>query len=178
LIDESGNIQASYSYDPYGKVLSATGPLAEKNPLRYRGYYYDSESGLYYLISRYYDPNTCRFINADDVSCLGANGDVVSINLFAYCGNNPVVRKDDGGEFWHLIVGAIIGGLIGAASAVASGQDLTGIIGTLAGIAGGVLAASGAGVIVQAIGSAIISMASNAAQQLVEIAGVQYTNQD
>ena len=65
MVDASGNSVASYTYDPYSKVLTATGTLAEKNPLRYRGYYYDSESALYYLQSRYYDPATRRFMNAD-----------------------------------------------------------------------------------------------------------------
>ncbi len=122
MIDSSGISVASYTYDPYGKVLSATGTIAEKNPLRYRGYYYDSESELYYLISRYYDPNTCRFINADDISNIGATGDIVSLNLFPYCSNNPITRSDDNGSTWLLTIGIMaIGGVIGAAvSAVAS----------------------------------------------------------
>ena len=90
---------ASYEYDPYGRVLSATGEMAGENPFRYRGYYYDSETGFYYLQSRYYDPQTCRFINADDTSNLAANGDVVSFNLFAYCGNNPIMGYDPTGEW-------------------------------------------------------------------------------
>ena len=86
--------------------------------------------------------------------------------MFAYCGNNPVSRADDGGEFWHLVVGGVIGGIIGAISSAASGGDtIDVIIGAVAGAAGGVLAASGAGVVVQALGSAAISMASNAASQ-------------
>ena len=64
---------------------------------------------MYYLQSRYYDPETGRFINADDASLLGANGDFASLNLFAYCGNNPIARKDDGGEFWHIVAGAVFG---------------------------------------------------------------------
>ena len=71
LVDASGNTVASYTYSPYGKVLTAEGTLADKNPLRYRGYYYDAESGLYYLQSRYYDPNIGRFINADSYASTG-----------------------------------------------------------------------------------------------------------
>ncbi len=68
------------------------------NPLRYRGYYYDTETGFYYLNSRYYDPETGRFINADGV--IGSNQDLISYNLYAYCGNNPVNRSDPSGAFW------------------------------------------------------------------------------
>ena len=88
LVDTSGNSVASYTYDPYGKLLTATGELAEKNPLRYRGYYYDSESGLYYLQSRYYDPAVRRFINADRYASTGQG--IVGCNAFEYGLNNPV----------------------------------------------------------------------------------------
>ena len=98
LVDTSGNSVASYTYDPYGKVLTATGALAEKNPLRYRGYYYDSESSLYYLQSRYYDPTTRRFVNAD--SYAGTGQGLIGYNMVAYCGNSPINSKDDTGEFW------------------------------------------------------------------------------
>ena len=96
---------AQYTYDPYGKLRSATGTIAEDNPLRYRGYYYDTETGFYYLISRYYDPAICRFISADDVSCLGANGDIISLNLFAYCGNDPVNKADEAGFVSNFLCG-------------------------------------------------------------------------
>ena len=71
--------------------------------MRYRGYYYDAESGFYYASSRYYDPAICRFINADEAALIGANGDFVGLNLFAYCGSNPISRKDSGGYFWETI---------------------------------------------------------------------------
>lgn len=165
----TGKIVAKYSYDAWGNctVENASGwTVGTNNPFRYRGYYYDTETGLYYVSSRYYDPEICRFINADDASNLGANSDFASVNLFAYCGNNPVNRADDGGEFWHIVVGAAIGGIIGAVSAAVSGGDAIDIaIGFLAGAGGGALAASGAGVFVQAVGSATIAMTSNAAQQ-------------
>ena len=65
IIDANGVMQAEYVYSPWGEIISAEGDLAEVNPLRYRGYYYDSETGFYYLQSRYYDPENHRFINAD-----------------------------------------------------------------------------------------------------------------
>ena len=65
LIDQDGAVAAAYAYDAWGNILSQSGGMASANPLRYRGYYYDSETGFYYLQSRYYDPATRRFINAD-----------------------------------------------------------------------------------------------------------------
>ena len=99
MVDANGATVASYTYDPYGNILTATGSMAEINPLRYRGYYYDEETGFYYLQSRYYDPAIGRFINADDVSMLGADGSMLSYNLFAYCENNPVMGCDPTG-YW------------------------------------------------------------------------------
>ena len=106
LLDASGNAVASYAYDPYGKILSAEGTMAETNPLRYRGYYYDAESGLYYLQSRYYDPATCRFVNADRVLA-GVGKDVRGYNLFAYCVNNPINMSDSSGCWPRWIADAI-----------------------------------------------------------------------
>ena len=62
IINSSRSVVASYTYDPWGKIISSSGTLADINPLRYRGYYYDSETGFYYLQSRYYDPEIGRFI--------------------------------------------------------------------------------------------------------------------
>ena len=98
LINTAGTVVASYTYDPYGKVISATGSMATANPLRYRGYYYDTETGFYYLQSRYYDPQICRFINADSYASTGQG--FIGNNMFAYCGNNPVNRFDPTGYDW------------------------------------------------------------------------------
>ena len=97
---------ANYSYDAYGKLLSVTNAsgttisdtsnIALINPLRYRGYYYDSETELYYLQSRYYDPTTSRFVNAD--SYLSTGQDFLGFNSFAYCLNNPVIAVDSSGS--------------------------------------------------------------------------------
>ena len=95
LADASGNEVAAYDYDPYGKIISATGAMAEINPLRYRGYYYDSETGFYYLQSRYYDPEICRFINADSYTSTGVG--YLGYNMFAYCNNNPISNSDSDG---------------------------------------------------------------------------------
>ncbi len=99
IIDSTGTRVVEYAYDAWGNILSVTGTLAEsigqKNPLRYRGYYYDAETGFYYLQSRYYDPENCRFINAD--SQINLNG-FVDHNMFAYCCNNPVTCSDHDGR--------------------------------------------------------------------------------
>ena len=96
LVDADGNEVAAYDYDPYGKVITATGAMAEINSLRYRGYYYDSETSFYYLQSRYYDPEICRFINADSYVSTGQG--YWGYNMFAYCLNNPVLYADEGGN--------------------------------------------------------------------------------
>ena len=102
IIDEGGVLQAEYVYSPWGEVISAEGDLAEINPLRYRGYYYDSETGFYYLQSRYYDPENHRFINADSLTSTGQG--FLGTNMFAYCRNSPVLLADDGGQKWYYTV--------------------------------------------------------------------------
>ena len=96
LVDVSGAEVASYEYDAWGNVLSQSGSMAGVNPLRYRGYYRDSETGFYYLQSRYYDPTNHRFINADVYASTGQG--FVGTNMFAYCNNNPVVYSDYTGD--------------------------------------------------------------------------------
>lgn len=95
--DVNGNVLATYEYDAWGKLISSSGTLAEINPLRYRGYYYDVETGFYYLQSRYYDPVVSRFINADTYASTGDG--LLGYNMFAYCGNNPVCYSDPTGHF-------------------------------------------------------------------------------
>ena len=105
IYDSTGTRVVTYVYDAWGRILSTTGTGANTigvyNPFRYRGYYYDTETSLYYLNSRYYDPAVGRFLNADIY--INANGDLLGFNMFAYCGNNPVTRTDDGGAFWETV---------------------------------------------------------------------------
>ena len=107
----------------------------------------------------------------DDPGYLGANGDLVSYNLFAYCNNNPVTNVDLTGEFpWHIMIGAAIGGVIGGVSAALGGGDVYDVlVGVAGGALSGALTASGVGVVGQVFGSAAISMASNAAGQIKNI---------
>ena len=81
--------------------------VSELNPIRYRSYYYDIETKLYYLKSRYYDSETGRFINADALEFLNKNS-LNGLNLYAYCGNNPIMRTDESGTaWWYWVLGAI-----------------------------------------------------------------------
>ena len=86
IYNTSGTAVATYKYDAWGNVISATGTMASVNPFRYRGYYYDIETGFYYLRSRYYDPAICRFINADN-AISGTGESLQGYNLFSYCFN-------------------------------------------------------------------------------------------
>ena len=105
LVNSSGTQVVAYTYDAWGNPLTTTGTMADTlgkfNPFRYRGYVYDTETGLYYLQSRYYNPETGRFINADN---LVDTEDLLGENLFAYCANNPVNHQDPSG---HSFLGII-----------------------------------------------------------------------
>ena len=96
MVKADGTTVAAYTYDPYGKPLAATGTFAATNPLRYRGYVYDPETGLYYLQSRYYDPQMGRFISPDALVSTGQG--ILGNNMFAYCLNNPVNMYDASGN--------------------------------------------------------------------------------
>ena len=103
ILDTSGNQVVGYTYDAWGNILSTTGSMAETlgvhNPLRYRGYVYDQETGLYYLQSRYYNPAWGRFLNADAFAATGQG--LLGSNMFAYCYNNPVNMIDADG-YWAI----------------------------------------------------------------------------
>ena len=173
LVTESGAVAASYEYDAWGNILASSGSMAEKNPLRYRGYYYDSETGFYYLQSRYYDPATRRFINADVYSSTDSS-DAVSCNMFAYCGNNPVFREDANGGFWLtagiMAVGGLIGAAVSAVSSVVTQKALTGTVNwksvgvaAASGFVSGAVAASPLGLAGQMVAGGVISGLSYAA---------------
>ncbi len=107
----NGNLACHYTYDTWGNVISVTdingkeitnaNHIGLMNPIRYRGYYFDSEIGMYYLQSRYYNPQVGRFINADGYVSTGQ--DVTGYNMFAYCSNNPVNRVDQSGTSWASV---------------------------------------------------------------------------
>lgn len=123
IVDTNGNTVANYEYDPYGKVISTTGTMAEVNPVRYRSYYYDNETELYYLQSRYYDPAVGRFINAD--SLVSTDLAVLAQNMYAYCENNPVNGEDQNGKFVLSAILAKTAVVVGKAALGASVNVLT-----------------------------------------------------
>ena len=151
ISDKNGAFVARYTYDEWGAITSITdgngvdvsnnpSHIANLNPLRYRSYFYDAETGFYYVTTRYYDPTIGRFINTDDIDFLGADGTPLSYNLFSYCMNNPINRFDTDGNWslpnWAKVaIGAVaIAGLAvatvctGGAAGVIAGAALTGAI--------------------------------------------------
>jgi len=88
IVNTSGTVVANYFYDAWGKVTNSGNIIGLYNPIRYRGYYYDTDTGFYYLQSRYYDPAIKRFISAD--SSVNANGDILGFNMYAYTNNNSI----------------------------------------------------------------------------------------
>ena len=147
VIDFAGAEAATYSYDGWGNLLTTGGydaNLASRNPLRYRGYYYDSETALYYVSSRYYDPDIGRWINADTTDVLSLPYyHLGQYNLFSYCNNNPVNDRDDDGQLSWLAKIAI------GAAAIAIGVGVTALTGgaALPALVAGVKAACVAGAI-------------------------------
>ena len=134
LIDNNGNTVVEYKYDAWGnhKVVDANGNeitssnhLGNLNPFRYRGYYYDVETGLYFLKSRYYDPEVGRFLNMDAIQYADPES-VNGLNLYAYCGDNPVMGYDPEGTwswsgFWNVIAAVAVVVVVTAAVALTAG---------------------------------------------------------
>ena len=174
IYSDNGTLVGKYSYTAFGECIVKVneGGIAEKNPIRYRGYYYDEETELYFLKTRYYDPEVGRFISPDSIEYLDPET-INGLNLYAYCNNNPVSNVDpNGNKWWHwvlggllavvsivvavatvgataaiaaTVMGALVGALYGGASAYTSGQNviLGAITGGIAGIIMGNFAAVG-----------------------------------
>ena len=110
ILDENGNTVVSYGYDAWGMPLWCTGELAETlgkvQPFRYRGYVFDEETGLYYLRSRYYNPQQLRWINSDNI--IAVNSGFTAANNYVYCGNSPINRYDANGRSWKDVVRGLI----------------------------------------------------------------------
>ncbi len=117
ILDKGGKQVVSYTYDTWGKVERISGSSADTvgklNPMRYRGCYEDTETQLFYVCSRYYDPEISRFINADVPEMMGLSDHILVTNLFTYCYNNPVNYADSTGYIAANVIGAAIGAVIG-----------------------------------------------------------------
>ena len=158
ILDSSGNVVVQYKYDAWGNhsVQDANGAdindaahVGSVNPFRYRGYYYDTETGLYYLKSRYYDPEVGRFITIDDIAVLGTTRDYPNgLNLYAYCFNDPINAGDDEGNIPNWLKW-LLGGLVIIGLGIAT--VFTG------GAAGVVLGAAFYGAVAGAVGGALIN---------------------
>ena len=151
ILDSNGGIIVQYKYDAWGNhaVLDVNGAdiedkthIGNVNPFRYRGYYYDTETGLYYLKSRYYDSETGRFITIDDISYLDPEM-INGLNLYAYCGNNPVMCIDENGNaWWHWLLGAILVVAVTIVSVVTAGAAAV-ALGVTAAVAQGMMIGAG-----------------------------------
>ena len=155
-----------YKYDAWGnhEAVVADGnyvTLANLNPFRYRGYYYDSETGLYFLQTRYYDPETGRFVSSDSIEYADPET-ICGLNLYAYCGNNPVMNVDSTGTFLlsFLIclaigvgVGIVGGAVVGGVSAAVNGENVWN--GIWKGALGGALLGASVALVVTGVGSAV-----------------------
>ncbi len=128
ILDSNYSLIVNYNYDSWGNILSITDRDGDNitdnnhigfiNPFRYRSYYYDTETNLYYLNSRYYSPLLKRFLNVDKI--LGANRDMMSYNLYAYCSNNPVNYSDVSGQYY---TGAAVGSIVSSILKVSGNND-------------------------------------------------------
>ena len=124
ILDYTGAAVVEYTYDAWGNILSTTGSMASTlgtlNPLRYRGYVYDQETELYYLSTRYYNPETGRFLNADAFAATGQG--LLGNNMFAYCGNCPMTFFDPTGQYLAgMDLVNFAGGNIGVPSSTSGG---------------------------------------------------------
>ncbi|OQM44367.1 hypothetical protein B6A27_17345 [Anoxybacillus sp. UARK-01] len=104
LTDAQGNVVARYEYDTWGQLLSQSGEMADENPYRYAGYQYDQETGLYYLIARYYHPTHGVFLSMDPDP--GDSDDILTQNGYTYANNNPVMLVDPDGHFVWMAINA------------------------------------------------------------------------
>ncbi len=178
ITDANGTIIARYTYDDWGKVTSVTDAngveitdtnhIANINPLRYRSYYFDTETDFYFLNTRYFNPQSSRFISADDSDIIDGGADhLVENNLFSYCLNNPIAYSDDEGNWVHLAIGAGIGAFMGVTTSLLSGErDMaTLVVDGVFGAVSGALAASGVGLGGQILGGAFLGATQNLCKQ-------------
>ena len=197
LLDANGKVVVEYVYDAWGNhaVLDANGNdltdsshIGNRNPFRYRGYFYDVETGLYYLQTRYYDPEVGRFLNMDSISYADPE-QIHGLNLYAYCGNDPVNNIDPTGHFLVALLlalgGIVAGGLITGTVAAANrpkgesfggaflGGFIDGALGTL-GIAAGLAIGGFFGFLATTVVSFVGGMLGNAAGQAVSFGRVDW----
>ncbi|WP_052335624.1 RHS repeat-associated core domain-containing protein [Faecalispora jeddahensis] len=167
IVDSSANTVVEYSYDAWGKLLTTTGSKADTigklNPFLYRGYYYDAETELYYLNSRYYDAQTGRFLNAD--AAIGQTGNVQGHNMFAYAFNNPVMYDDPSGNWPKL---STIFTVVAVAAAVVA---VVAVCVATAGLASVAVAGGGTMLVATATTTAALGVAASAGKVALAATG-------
>ena len=180
LADANGTAVVNYRYDSWGMLTgisgSMAGTLGKDNPYRFKGYYYDEETGMYYLKSRYYQSEICRFISADEPELTRITPMALTDkNLYAYCDNNPIVRRDMDGALWGFVLaGAAVGAAIGAATQVIdnaiSGRELGDgvLLAAVGGAITGAVGATGLGALGQAYVSGAVAAATGVITQVKE----------
>ncbi len=160
---ETGAYAGGYEYDAWGNITSGGGSgIGAVNPFRYRGYYYDQETELYYLQTRYYDPEIGRFITIDGIEYLDPKT-INGLNLYAYCGDNPVMFTDPNGtaKWWEWLLGVLI-----IAVAIVATVFTAGLAAPIAAAVGGGLAgAIIGGAVAGAVSGAIMGFAFSVATQ-------------
>ena len=166
ILDNTGMVVAKYIYDAWGNhaILDGNGSnvtsgIGVLNPFRYRSYYYDEETDLYYLQTRYYDPEVGRFLSQDDVSYL-APDNINGLNLYAYCSNNPVMATDPTGttEWWQWLIFGIGVAVVAAAAIILT--TVTG--GAAATFIGAVAIGAAKGALIGAAVGSVLGIASGA----------------
>ena len=167
IYDIDGNRVVTYNYDAWGNILSISGTKASTigryNPFRYRGYYYDTETGFYYVSSRYYDPGIGRFINAD--AAVGQIGNVQGTNMFTYCFNNPVNMSDPTGNWPKL---STIFKVVAVAAAVVA---VAAVCVATAGLATVAVAGGGTMLVATATTTAALGVAATAGKVALDATG-------
>ncbi len=176
VIDSNGNVVVQYEYDAWGNhtVSGSNSALGNINPFRYRSYYFDTETKLYFLQTRYYDPEIGRFINIDGIENIDPEN-INGLNLYAYCNNNPVMNIDPEGTwswkgFWRVVAAVAIVVVSVAAIAVTAGVAagfVAGAVGLSATAVGATVAATSVAVGLSAgIGEIVNQCVDNGAEEL------------
>ena len=168
IVDEAGNEAGRYTYDAWGNCSVSGSGVMSANPFRYRGYYWDGEAGLYYLNTRWYDPEVGRFISPDSINYLDPES-LNGLNLYAYCLNNPVMYSDPYGtswwtDFWNSIVGKIVGTILVVGAVVVVSVLTAGVGAAVTGALGGGIAAT---IVGGAVSGAVSGMLIGAGASIV-----------
>ena len=178
IVGEDGNVAATYKYDAWGNWTVSGGDVGTYNSFRYRGYYYDTAIMLYYLKTRWYDPETGRFISPDSINYLDPQS-INGLNLYAYCLNNPVMYTDPDGTIPLLVI-ALIGAAISLAVEFISdladdgkvNSNLTDYIGAgVAGFIGGLGGGFASSMLLSGIGDVVGGIISGDVSNFVEALG-------